>query len=172
MNFIITVVFPIVLCVAGIIGGAWASELWSKHQGNKRYSRRNDLLGTWQSTWQEADNPTGWITEEVEISVAKGRLQLVNSHNTGGYLWHGQCELHDERYLYGHWRSRKPGAQSTGVFCFFALPHGRVLVGQAFGLDPAGIPRNTDWILGREPRDIESGKQWLSVHATHYRAGA
>ncbi len=159
-----SVLFPILL--------AWFFYKLPTWRDTRIYSRKKGLLGTWLSTWQEADDPRRWVTEKVEISAHKGKLQLVNFDNSGGHAWRGECLLHDERYLYGTWRSSKPGAQSAGVFSFLALPQGKILVGQAIGQDPAGVPRASDWILGRQPEDVEQGKQWLIKYATHFHGDA
>ncbi|KDD66742.1 hypothetical protein V466_23145 [Pseudomonas mandelii PD30] len=134
-----------------------------------QYSRRDDLLGFWESTWQDADDPNQWVIETVDVDIDSGRLRLRNANNIGGYLWQGSCELYDGHYLYGTWKSIKKGATSTGVFSFLILPQAEVLVGQAMGQDKHGVPRTSDWILARRKEDIELGKQWLAKHATYYR---
>lgn len=161
--------FPTILGVACAVIGAWLSAKWPEYQTTQQYSRRNDLLGAWASTWQDADDPNQWVTETVAIDIDQGKLRLRNSDNVGGYLWQGACDLYDDHYLYGTWKSLREGSHSTGVFSFLALPQGNVLVGQAMGQDKLGVPRTSDWILARHKEDLDIGKRWLARHATYYR---
>jgi hypothetical protein len=171
MNDFATIWLPIILMIVGAFLGACFSIGLPRFLSTRRYQRRDDLLGEWSSTWQDADDPNQWVTETVHIDVADGRLRLRNSSNVGGYRWEGVCELYGDHYLYGTWKSLKKAAPSTGVFSFLTLPQGDVLVGQAMGQDRFGVARTSDWILARQKTDIDIGKQWLCDHATYYRGG-
>jgi hypothetical protein len=160
--------FPIIVAACSTGFGVWLSPWWAKRQSTQAYLRRDDFLGDWESTWQDADDPNQWVTEKVKVDVADGRLRLLNSRNVGGYLWQGTCDIYDERYLYGTWKSIRKAAHSTGVFSFLTLPQGQVLVGQALGQDRTGVARTSDWILAREKKGLEEGKQWLVEHATYF----
>ena len=160
--------FPIIVAAFSTGFGVWLSPWWAKRQSTQAYLRRDDFLGDWESTWQDADDPNQWVTEKVNVDVAEGRLRLLNSRNVGGYLWQGTCDIYDERYLYGTWKSIRKAAHSTGVFSFLTLPQGQVLVGQALGQDRTGVARTSDWILAREKKGLEEGKQWLVEHATYF----
>ncbi|MGE8069155.1 hypothetical protein [Pseudomonas sp. NPDC089569] len=161
--------FPTLLMIVGAFLGAWFSIWLPKFLSTRRYARRDDLLGEWASTWQDADDPNQWVTETVTVDIADGRLHLLNANNVGGYRWEGTCELYDDHYLYGKWKSLKKAAPSKGVFSFLMLPQGDVLVGQAMGQDKLGVARTSDWILARQNVDIDKGKQWLRDHTTYYR---
>ncbi|KAB0491100.1 hypothetical protein [Pseudomonas vancouverensis] len=161
--------FPLILAVCSTALGAWLSVWLPKYLSTRRYSRREDLLGVWDSTWQDADDANQWVTEKVEIDIADGQLRLRNSDNVGGYRWQGTCELYEDHYLHGTWKSLKKAAPSSGVFSFLMLPQGEVMVGQAMGADKFGTPRTSDWILARQAADIDIGKKWLIKHATYYR---
>ncbi|MVV48672.1 hypothetical protein EJA72_10525 [Pseudomonas sp. PB120] len=164
--------FPVILAGASTVVGVCLAPWWANYQSARVYRRRNDYLGDWESTWQDADDPTQWVTEKVNVDVAKGRLRLTNSDNVGGYEWQGSCDIYDNRYLYGTWKSRRNAAPSTGVFSFLTLPQGQVLVGQAMGQDREGVARTSDWILAREQKGLAQGKQWLVEHGTYFHGDA
>ena len=63
---------------------------WTQRSDNQKLRTHNNLLRTWRSTWQtNSASGNEWVTEDVNVEVAKGKLRFANDGNNQGYQWTG-----------------------------------------------------------------------------------
>jgi len=162
---IIEISITVAFTVAGTVVASWLAERGVR-------SRNRQLYGVWQSSWQPNPGDASWVDEIVDIqfnrrslwfNLAKyrQRLCLINSQNTGGYLWKGYADVIHGRYIIGVWHSLKRASHSQGVFDFAIHPQGRYLYG--YWLGPSDQDRTVAgaFVMGRTPDDIAAAKRHL-----------
>ena len=104
-----------------------------------KYLRRPELLGVWKSAYEGIDEPPGtWVTEELDIRVAKGRFCLNNADSSHGYNYTAWGHIAAKLYLVGDWESIRPGANAHGAFILTISAQGNSMYGYWVG-PPSGF---------------------------------
>jgi hypothetical protein len=141
---------------------------WTQRSDNQKLRTHNNLLRTWRSTWQT--NSAGgneWVTEDVNVEVAKGKLRFANDGNNQGYQWTGEAQVVGQSYLCGTWRSNiKPSSRGTFILALTdssTRKHGDALVGFFLGPNDNGYANFGAWAMARRSEDLDSAKARLRV---------
>jgi hypothetical protein len=75
-----------IIGIVATISAPFLATYWTEQSNNRKLLTHENLLGTWRSTWQT--NATGgndWVTEDVNVAVAKGHLRFANDNNSSHY---------------------------------------------------------------------------------------
>jgi hypothetical protein len=129
---------------------------------NRSYRLKLDIRGDWHSSWTDPSSQKTWTQETCTITIKRGKLVLRGRNNSAGYEWEGEARRHDSgRFIYGTWRSTRPGSNSTGVVMFMVLPQGDLIVGQTFGPDKQGNFRRSEWVMARDKIALNTAREWL-----------
>lgn len=129
-----------------------------------RQKKHPKLLGQWVSVYQGIDEEPGtWVTEELEISVARGKLKMKNSNSSFGYDYTAYAHLEKSVHLIGDWESIRPGANATGAFILTVSSQGNIMYGYWVGPDRLGAKRYGRWVLGRNEQLVEEGKKLIQA---------
>jgi hypothetical protein len=124
------------------------------------------LTGEWRSLWLNGERR--WVDESVRIVEDTHGLVLGNLNSS--YHYTGQAVVHDRRFIYGNWRSLKPGANSTGALSLVVLPKGEAMAGYWTGPSDYGELRVFPWLLGRNQHATDEAFRWLNENMTGWQA--
>jgi hypothetical protein len=141
---------------------------WTQRSDNQKLLTHDNLLRTWRSTWQtNAASGNEWVTEDVNVDVAEGKLRFANVGNDGGYQWTGEAQVVGESYLCGTWKSNiKPSSCGTFILALTdssAKKHGDALVGFFLGPNDYGMANYGAWAMARRSGDLDNAKTRLRV---------
>ena len=128
----------------------------------RRYKKRTDILGNWQSSYQGIDEENGtWVTEKLSIDIYLGKLRLVNFSNNHKYSYTGYGKLIHDAYIVGDWISEKSGANAKGSFMLTICGQGECMYGYWSGSDSVGTRRYARWVLSKNIDGLENAKKHL-----------
>jgi len=126
------------------------------------YIRRPDILGKWKSAYQSIDEPAGtWVTEDVSITVKKGKFRLKNSNSSHAYTYRAFATLTEKLYLVGDWESIRSSPDGRGAFILTVSGQGQSMYGYWVGSDRAGSRRYGRWVLARNQSLLDETKDLL-----------
>jgi hypothetical protein len=146
------------------VGGALLSWIIQVTAESLTLRRNKKLFRDWKSMWrpQNESNKSHWVSETVRVSQGLGHLSLRNLNNSAGYQWKGTAKVFGSSYLYGTWRSVRPGAHSRGVISLTIGPQGNYMFGVFHGPNDEGISQIGLWALGLTEADLETAKGRLA----------
>ncbi|MGH8903204.1 MAG: helix-turn-helix domain-containing protein [Egibacteraceae bacterium] len=98
-----------------------------------------DLSGTWHGVWETTAEGEPNINTEV-LRVEQGGNHIIMQNEAispenpiGGYLWRGDCTLHDNAFLMGMYTATDPNDRQRGVMFFNIHRSGQFMVGRWVG---------------------------------------
>jgi hypothetical protein len=154
--------------IAATIASPFLFRSWTHWWGKRKLLTHGNLLGTWRSTWQtNASVGNEWVTENVNVDVAKSLLRFANDNNSSHYQWTGEARVVGDSYVCGTWQSKvKPASRGTFILALTdtaATKHGDALVGFFLGPNDDGFANYGAWAMARHTGDLSNAKKRLRV---------
>jgi hypothetical protein len=98
-----------------------------------------DLSGEWHAIWQTTAEGKEVINSEVLTIKQRGQHIIMENvvkspeNKLGGYLWRGEAEIYENRYIIGDYLPREKNITSKGSLYFVLNRVGQFMVGKWVG---------------------------------------